>query len=215
MVGAVIMVHGDDKGLKLPPRLAPIQLIVVPIYRNDEEKSGVMAAVENVKSMLGDDIRFKVDDREEVTPGFKFNDWEMRGVPLRLEIGPKDVEKEQVVLARRDRPGKEGKSFVPQIGLLDHVRELLDTIQADMYRAAETFANDNTHSPKNYDEFKNVVKDGFARAWWAGSDEDELKVKEETKATIRCIPLEQPDGEGVCFYTGKPAKRVAIFARAY
>lgn len=215
MVGAVIMVHGDDKGLKLPPRLAPIQLIVVPIYRNDEEKSGVMAAVENVKSMLGDDIRFKVDNREEATPGFKFNDWEMRGVPLRLEIGPKDVEKEQVVLVRRDRPGKEGKSFVPQIGLLDHVRELLDTIQADMYRAAETFANDNTHSPKNYDEFKNVVKDGFARAWWAGSDEDELKVKEETKATIRCIPLEQPDGEGVCFYTGKPAKRVAIFARAY
>jgi prolyl-tRNA synthetase len=160
-------------------------------------------------------VRYKVDDREELSPGFKFNDWEMRGVPLRMEVGPKDVDKDQVVLARRDRPGKEGKSFVSQNGLLDHVCELLDTIQADMYRQAEAFLQDNLHAPTDYDSFKAVVSNGFARVWWAGNDEDELKVKEETKATIRCFPLEQPGGEGTCFYTGRPATRVAIFARAY
>lgn len=215
MIGAVIMVHGDDQGLKLPPRLAPIQLVIVPIYKNDTEKSKVMPAIEQIKSMLGHDLRYQVDDREEVSPGFKYNDWEMRGVPLRMEVGPKDVDKDQVVLARRDRPGKEGKSFASQNGLLDHVRELLDTIQADMYRAAEAFLQDNLHSPTDYDSFKTVVRDGFAKVWWAGNDEDELKIKEETKATIRCLPLDQPGGEGTCFYTGKPATQVAIFARAY
>ena len=215
MIGGIIMVHGDDQGLKLPPRLAPIQLVVVPIFKTDEEKSKVMRAIESIRVMLSNEVRFKIDDREEVSPGFKFNDWEMRGVPLRMEVGPKDVEKDQVVLARRDVPGKEGKSFVPQAGLLDRVREALDTIQADLYRAALAFRDANIHEPATYADFKAVVEDGFARVWWAGSDEDELKVKEETKATIRCIPMDQPGGEGVCFYTGKPAKEMAIFGRAY
>ena len=215
MIGGIIMVHGDDQGLKLPPRLAPIQLVVVPIFKTDEEKSKVMGAIESIRAMLSNEVRFKIDDREEVSPGFKFNDWEMRGVPLRMEVGPKDVEKDQVVLARRDVPGKEGKSFVPQAGLLDHVHEVLDTIQADMYRAALAFRDANIHTPTHYADFKTVVEDGFARVWWAGSDADELKVKEETKATIRCIPIDQPGGEGACFYTGKPAKEMAIFARAY
>ncbi|MGH2593228.1 MAG: proline--tRNA ligase [Anaerolineae bacterium] len=215
MIGGIIMVHGDDQGLKLPPRLAPIQLVVVPIFKTDEEKSKVMGAIESLRVMLGSEARFKVDDREDVSPGFKFNDWEMRGVPLRMEVGPKDVDSHQVVLARRDVPGKEGKSFVPQAGLLHHVHEILDTIQADMYRAALAFRDANIHAPTHYADFKTVVEDGFARVWWAGSDADELKVKEETKATIRCIPVDQPGGEGTCFYTGKPAKDMAIFARAY
>ncbi len=215
MIGGIIMVHGDDQGLKLPPRLAPIQLVVVPIYKTDEEKSKVAAAVERIRAMLENEVRFKIDDREEVSPGYKFNDWEMRGVPLRMEVGPKDVEKDQVVLARRDVPGRDGKSIAPQAGLLHAVHELLDTIQADLYRAAIAFRDANVHEPASYDEFKAVVADGFARVWWAGSDEDELKVKEETKATIRCIPMDQPGGEGKCFYTGKPAKEMAIFGRAY
>ena len=215
MIGGIIMVHGDDQGLKLPPRLAPIQLVVVPIYKTDEEKSKVAAAVERIQALLGNEVRFKIDDREEVSPGYKFNDWEMRGVPLRMEVGPKDVEQDQAVLARRDVPGRDGKSIAPQAGLLHAVHELLDTIQADLYRAAIAFHDANVHEPAGYDEFKAVVADGFARVWWAGSDADELKVKEETKATIRCIPMDQPGGEGKCFYTGKPAKEMAIFGRAY
>jgi prolyl-tRNA synthetase len=132
-----------------------------------------------------------------------------------MEVGPKDVDQEQVVLARRDMPGKEGKTFAPQTGLLERIREMLNTIQDDMYRAATAFRDANIHEAKTYDELKSIVEHGFARAWWAGSDADELKVKEETKATIRCIPIDQPAGEGVCFYTGKPATEVAIFARAY
>ncbi len=216
MIGGIIMVHGDDQGLKLPPRLAPIQLVIVPIFKTDAEKGQVLAALEKVRAMLAEgDVRFKVDDREEVSPGFKFNDWEMRGVPLRLEIGPKDVEKDQVVLARRDVPGRAGKSLVPQDGLLDRVRELLDTIQADMHRAATEFRDANINEPTSYADFKTAVESGFARVWWAGSDADELKIKEETKATIRCIPMDQPGGEGRCIYTGKPANEVAIFGRAY
>jgi prolyl-tRNA synthetase len=215
IIGGIIMVHGDDQGLKLPPRLAPIQLVIIPIFKTGDEKSKVMGAIETIKSILGNEVRYKVDDREELSPGFKFNEWELRGVPLRLEVGPKEVEKDQVVLARRDVPGKAGKSSAPQAGLLDRVREALDTIQADMHRTAAAFRDANVHEAHNYDEFKALVEDGFARVWWAGSDADELKVKEETKATLRCIPLDQPGGEGVCFYTGKPAQEIAIFAKAY
>jgi prolyl-tRNA synthetase len=215
MIGGIIMVHGDDQGLKLPPRLAPTQLVIIPIYKTDAEKSKVLGAIESIKIMLGSDLRFKVDDREEFSPGYKFNEWELRGVPLRMEVGPKDVDQEQVVLARRDMPGKEGKTFAPQTGLLDRIREMLNTIQDDMRRAATAFRDANIQEARTYDELKSIVEHGFARAWWAGSDADELKVKEETKATIRCIPIDQPAGEGVCFYTGKPATEVAIFARAY
>lgn len=215
MIGAIIMTHGDDQGLRLPPRLAPIQAIIVPIWKNDDEKSRVMAAVEQVRLMLGQEIRCKVDDREDITPGFKFNDWEMRGVPLRIEIGPKDVEKRQVVFARRDKPSKEGKLVASQDTVLDQAREMLDTIQAEMYQQALAFRQQNTHQPRTYDEFKATVEGGFALAWWCGQSECEAKIKQETKATSRCIPLEHEGGQGACIYCGQPASQQTIFAKAY
>jgi prolyl-tRNA synthetase len=214
MIGGVIMVHGDDQGLQLPPKLAPIQAVIVPIFRNDDEKSSIMPVVEALRQQLSDAIRVKVDDREE-TPGFKFNDWEMRGVPVRIEVGPKDVEKGTVVLARRDGSSKANKSFAQQAGLAEALRSLLDTIQSDMLKCATEFRDVNTHEPKNYAEFKAVVEDGFARVWWCGDRECEAQIKEETKATTRCIPLEQPGGSGACIHCGQPAQEVAIFAKAY
>jgi len=214
MLGGVIMVHGDDQGLKLPPKLAPIQVVIVPIFKNADEKSRVMPVVDQLRAQLAEAVRVKVDDRDE-TPGFKFNDWEMRGVPLRLEVGPRDVDKGTVVLARRDLPGKEGKSFVPQAGLLEAVQSLLAAIQSNLLKRATDFRDANTHEPKSYDEFKAIVEDGFARAWWCGRRECEAEIKEETKATTRCIPLEQPGGAGVCVHCGRPAQEVAIFGRAY
>jgi prolyl-tRNA synthetase len=214
MIGGIIMVHGDDQGLKLPPKLAPIQAVIVPIFKNDDEKSKVMPVVDQLRQQLAETVRVKVDDREE-TPGFKFHDWEMRGVPLRIEVGPKDVEKGTVVFARRDLPGKEGKSFVPQAGIAEAARLTLATIQVDMLKRATEFRDANTFEPKNYDEFKSIVEDGFARAWWCGERECEAEIKEETKATTRCIPLDQPGGSGVCVHCGKPAQEVAIFAKAY
>ena len=214
MIGGIIMVHGDDQGLKLPPKLAPIQAVIVPIFKNDDEKAKVMPVVEQLRQQLADTVRVKVDDREE-TPGFKFNDWEMRGVPLRIEVGPKDIDKGTVVFARRDVPGKEGKSFVPQAGIVDATRSILATIQSDMLQRATEFRAANTFEPKNYTEFKAIVEDGFARAWWCGEHVCEAAIKEETKATTRCIPLEQPGGSGACIHCGQPAQEVAIFAKAY
>jgi prolyl-tRNA synthetase len=214
MIGGIIMVHGDDQGLKLPPKLAPIQAVIVPIFKNDEEKAKVMPVVEQLRQQLAEAVRVKVDDREE-TPGFKFHDWELRGVPLRIEVGPKDVEKGTVVFARRDLPGKEGKSFVPQAGIAEAARSLLATIQSDMLQRATEFRDANTFEPKSYDEFKSIVEDGFARAWWCGERQCEAEIKEETKATTRCIPLDQPGGSGVCVHCGKTASEVAIFAKAY
>ncbi len=216
MVGAIIMVHGDDQGLVLPPRLAPFQIVIVPIFKNDDEKAKVMEVVKQMRQeLVNADIRVKVDERDGLTPGFRFNDWEMRGVPLRMEVGPKDVEKGTVVLARRDKPGKEGKTFVSRDNIAVTVGDLLKEIQASLLARATAFRDANTFDVKNYDEFKEAVEKGFARAWWCEDNELEQKIKEETKATVRCIPLEQPGGEGVCFHTGRPAKRQAIFARAY
>ncbi|HRQ40292.1 MAG TPA: proline--tRNA ligase [Chloroflexota bacterium] len=215
-VGAIIMTHGDDNGLILPPRLAPYQVVMVPIYRKDEDKTAVLTATHRIQQELSDaGVRVKVDDRENLTPGYKFNDWELRGVPLRLEIGPRDVENNSVALARRDVPGKAGKQFVSQDGLAHTVTALLADIQQAMLDKATRFRDENTHDVTNYGDFKTAVSTGFARVWWAGSDADETRVKEETKATIRCFPLAQPGGEGVCFYTGQPATRQAIFGRAY
>ncbi|MFZ6031452.1 MAG: proline--tRNA ligase [Chloroflexota bacterium] len=213
-VGAIIMTHGDDQGLVLPPRLAPIQIVLVPIYKNDEEKSKVMAVVEQVSAELKD-FRLKVDARDEVTPGFKFNDWEMRGVPLRIEIGPKDVEKNSVAFARRDIPGRAGKSFVPRENLAAQVANMLQTIQQGMYEKALAFRQVNTFDPKDYTDLCQTVEEGFARSWWCGSAACEAKVKEDTKATTRCIPLDQPGGSGPCIVCGAPASQKVIFARAY
>lgn len=215
-IGAIIMTHGDDQGLILPPRLAPYQTVIVPIYKKDEEKTAVLAATARIKAELEDaGIRVHVDDRENLTPGYKFNDWELRGVPSRIEIGPRDVEKHSVALARRDVPGRDGKQFVSQDGLAQTVAALLVDIQQSLLDRATQFRDANTHDVSNYDDFKEAIQTGFARAWWAGSPQDEQRVKEETKATIRCFPLDQPDGRGTCFYTGQPADKIAIFGRAY
>ena len=216
VVGAIIMVHGDDQGLILPPRLAPFQLVIVPIYKTDDEKLSVMECAYRLrKELVGAGIRVKMDEREGASPGFKFNDWEMRGVPLRLELGPKDVAKGSVVLARRDRPGKEGKSFVPQQGIAAAVTQMLEEIQKSLYDRALAFREANTVEPANYDEFKKAVEKGFAFTWWCGSSACEASIKEETKATMRCIPLEQPGGSGKCIFCGQIAREKAIFARAY
>jgi len=216
MIGALIMVHGDDQGLKLPPKIAPIQAVLVPIYKNLEEKSAVMEAANRLFAELkAAGIRIKMDDREEVTPGFKFNDWEMRGVPLRIEIGPKDVEKGQVALARRDLPGRAGKSFVSQTALARTAGLLLSEIQDSLLKAATAFRDANIHDPKDYQELKQVVEDGWAFSWWCGDKACEAKVKEDTKATTRCIPFEQPGGSGTCIVCGKKAEKKVYFARAY
>ncbi len=175
------------------------------------------------KEFVAAGIRVKMDEREGMSPGFKFNDWEMRGVPLRMELGPKDVAKGTVVLARRDRPGKEGKSFVPQEGIAAAVVAMLDEIQKALYERALAFREANTAEPANYDEFKKAVEKGFAFSWWCGGAECEATIKQETKATMRCIPLDQTlgtgrsavDGTGKCVYCGQPAKERAIFAKAY
>jgi prolyl-tRNA synthetase len=222
-VGAIIMVHGDDQGLVLPPRLAPHQLVIVPIFKTDEEKASVMEAAQRMrKELVAVGIRVKMDEREGMSPGFKFNDWEMRGVPLRMELGPKDVAKGTVVLARRDRPGKEGKSFVPQEAITATVAAMLEEIQKALYERALAFREANTVDPDDYEEFKKAVEKGFAFSWWCGGTVCEGKIKEETKATMRCIPLDQTLGAGrsagragKCVYCGQPAKEKAIFAKAY
>ncbi len=215
VVGAIIMVHGDDQGLILPPRLAPFQAVLVPIFKNDEEKAAVVPAAKKVlESLMAAGIRAKLDTREGLTPGFKFNDWEMRGVPLRVEIGPKDVAKQSVVLARRDRPGKEGKSFASLEGLADTVTKLLAEIQAALYQRALAFRDAHTVEAGDYNQFKAGVESGFVLAYWCGRAACEERIKEETKATLRCVPLEQ-SGEGRCIVCGEAAREKGVFAKAY
>ena len=216
IIGAIIMTHGDDQGLILPPRLAPIQAVILPIFKNDAEKVKVMEVADLVFAELkAAGIRVKVDDRDNVSTGFKFNDWEMRGVPLRIEIGPKDVDKGSVALARRDVPGRDGKSFVPQTGLASTVSGMLVEIQSALLKRATEFRDANIHEPKDYEHLKSIVADGWAYAWWCESKECEAKVKEDTKATTRNIPLDQAEGNGTCVVCGKPAKKKVYFARAY
>jgi len=224
VVGAIIMVHGDDQGLILPPRLAPTQVIIVPIFKTDEEKAQVIAAARKIREALaGAGIRVRIDEREGPSPGFKFNDWEMRGVPLRIELGPKDLAKGSVVLARRDRPGKEGKSFVPQDGLPAAVAAMLEDIQKSLLERARAFRDSRTKDARTYDELRAAVETGFAFSFWCGDASCEAKIKEETKATMRCIPLagsgdplfDQPQEKGACVLCGKPATAKGIFARAY
>jgi len=214
MVGAIIMTHGDDQGLILPPRLAPHQIVLVPIFRSEEERSKVMPVVDRIQQELSG-FRLKLDARTEVTPGFKFNDWEMRGVPLRIEVGPKDVEKGTVAFARRDRPGREGKSFVEQTNLAARVAESLTDIQASLFNRALAFRKAHTFESSDYGELQEAVLKGWAYAWWCGSADCEAKVKEDTKATTRCIPLDQPGGRGKCVVCGQPAAEKVYFARAY
>jgi len=215
LIGGIIMVHGDDAGLILPPRLAPYQVVVVPIWRKDTEKTAVIETVEHVQKMLKGKVRVKVDLSEN-TPGWKFNEWELRGVPVRMEIGHRDVQNNSVVLVRRDNRVKEP---VPLEALETRLPALLEEVQKALFQRAAEFRANNTYYTDSYEEFKEIIaqKRGFVRVKWAEDSAAELAIKEETKATLRVIPFDQPEGgvQGKCFYTGKPATCEAIFARAY
>jgi prolyl-tRNA synthetase len=216
LIGAIIMTHGDDSGLVFPPRVAPYQVVAVPIWKKAEEKAQVFAALDTIRAEVAPIARLHVDDRDEHTPGWKYNEWEMRGVPLRLEIGPRDVAKQQVVLVRRDNRAKE---FVPISKLRERIPELLADLQRAIFERARAFRAANTHEVSSYDEFKRVMESqrGFVIAGWDGDPATEAKIKEETKATIRCIPL--ADGEPTaglrCIHSGRPARHRVVFARAY
>ena len=214
MIGAIIMTHGDDQGLMLPPRLAPIQIVIVPIFKNDAEQAKVMPVVQQLEASLKN-FRVKVDARTEVTPGFKFNDWEMRGVPVRIEIGPKDVDKGVVTVARRDVPGREGKITLSPDQIAAPIGELLNEIHTAMLNRARAFRDAHISDPRDYTEFQEVVQNGWALSYWCGDAACEAVIKEDTKATTRCIPAEQPSGPGRCIRCGQPAAEKAYFARAY
>ncbi|XP_010496792.1 PREDICTED: proline--tRNA ligase, chloroplastic/mitochondrial [Camelina sativa] len=219
-VGGIIMTHGDDTGLMLPPKIAPIQVVIVPIWKKDNEKTGVLSAASSVKEALQTaGFRVKLDDTDQRTPGWKFNFWEMKGIPLRIEIGPRDVSSNSVVVSRRDIPGKAGKVFgisMEASTLVAYVKEKLDEIQSSLLEKAVSFRDSNIVDVNSYDELKEAISSGkWARGPWSASDADEQRVKEETGATIRCYPFEQPKGTKTCLMTGNPAEEVAIFAKSY
>lgn len=219
LIGGIIMTHGDDQGLRLPPNIAPIQVVIVPIIKSEADREAVMnaaAALEKTAKQAG--IRVKIDGSERTTPGFKFNYWELRGVPLRVELGPRDVAAGTCVLARRDM-GKEGKvmgvSTAPDVWL-GAVRDTLAAVQQGLLDQARSFRDRNIVDVTSYEQLKEVVGQGkWARGHWCGSAADEALVKEETQATLRCFPFEQPQGAGCCLMTGQPAQEVAIFAKSY
>ncbi len=213
MLGGLIMTHGDNSGLILPPSVAPYQVVIVPIPpRKGDVNEAVLPKCREVQAALrGAGVRVHLDDRDTQMPGFKYSDWEMRGVPLRLELGPKDLEKDQCVLVRRDN---REKSFVPLAGLSQKVAELLGSLQKDLFERAQRFAADNTTRVSSYDEFKQVMaeKRGFIVAGWNGDPAIEAQIKAETRATIRVMPMEER--AAACVVTGKPGREV-VFAQAY
>jgi prolyl-tRNA synthetase len=215
LIGALIMAHSDDNGLVLPPKLAPIQVIIVPIYKNDEEFNKVSEKAQQIKKLLeSKNISVKFDNRDTHKPGWKFAEYELKGVPVRIAIGPKDLANNTVEVARRDTLEKK---LYPVESIDATVEKLLSDIQANMYQKALKFREENTCKVDSYEEFKNILetKGGFVLAHWDGTTETELKIKEETKATIRCIPFDQVVEEGKCIYSGKPSRGRVIFAKAY
>jgi prolyl-tRNA synthetase len=216
MIGGLVMTHGDDSGLILPPKVAPYQVVIVPIppRKGDWNEAVLPKAREVVAALRGAGIRVHLDDRDQHQPGFKYADWEMRGVPLRLEIGPKDIEKQQVVLVRRDT---REKAFVPLAGLAQVVRERLDVMQADLLARARKFVADNTTRVSSYDQFKQVMSErrGFLVAGWCEDAACEAAIKQETKATVRVIPIEGEAAAGACVRCGRPSPREVYFAQAY
>ncbi len=215
LIGALIMAHSDDNGLVLPPKLAPIQAVIIPIYKNDQELHAISEKALIIKEALQKrGISVKYDDRDTQKPGWKFNEYEFKGVPVRMAIGPRDLEKGTVELARRDTLEK---SFVKMEEAAAVVEGLMEEIQDNLFKRALKFREDNTTEVGSYDEFKEVLntKGGFILAHWDGTGETENKIKAETKATIRCIPLEDSYGEGSCIYSGKPSKMKVVFAKSY
>jgi prolyl-tRNA synthetase len=222
LVGALIMLHGDQKGLRLPPKLAPHQVVVVPIYKSDEDRARVLEAASSIATELGavaidgDPVRVKIDDRENVRPGFKFNEWELKGAPLRIELGPRDLDQGQVVIARRDTGEK---STVAREALAALVPSELDAIGQSLFDQAKAFRDENTHRIDSWDDFVSLFDGdgggGYAYAHWDGTAETEALIKERTKATISCIPTDNPLDEGVCVQSGKPSKERVVFAKSY
>lgn len=215
LIGALIMAHSDDSGLVLPPKLAPIQVVIVPIHKGDEELAKISTFVDElIPKLKGLGISVKYDDRDSQRPGFKFAEYELKGVPVRLAIGARDMENGTVEVARRDT--KE-KLTVPQEGLDIYIAQLLDQIQHNIYNKAAQFRTEHTTEANSYEEFKALLdtKGGFISAHWDGTAETEKQIKEETKATIRCIPLNNKQEAGVCILTGKPSTQRVLFARAY
>ena len=220
-VGALIMVHGDDGGLTLPPIVAPIQAVVLPIWgRKDADRGAVRDAADKVRKTLRDaGLRVEVDWSEEKQIGWKHNEWTLKGVPIRIELGPRDVADEQAVLVRRDdpNPGRPEKRPVPWAGLADTLRQTLDAIQANLYARAVAQREAMTRTADSFDEFRAIVEGprGFIRAHWCGSPECEAQIKDQTSATIRCLPLDAPAEDGACIVDGRPSKARVLFARAY
>jgi prolyl-tRNA synthetase len=215
LIGALIMAHSDDAGLVLPPKLAPIQVVIVPIYKSDEDLKNISNFVDKLMPKLkAMGIFVKYDNRDTQRPGFKFAEYELKGVPVRVAIGARDMENQTVEIARRDTREKQ---TVTQEGLEIYIAQLLNEIQENIYSKAETFRNEHITEANSYEEFKELLdgKAGFIAAHWDGTPETEQKIKEETKATIRCIPLNNKQEEGVCIYSGKTSSQRVLFARAY
>lgn len=214
LMGALVMAHSDDDGLVLPPKLAPIQVVIVPIYKTHEQLAAISAVANKISSDLrAKGVSVKYDDRDTQKPGWKFSEYEFKGVPVRIAIGPRDLENGTVEVARRDT--KE-KSVMQITDLALKVEHLLEQIQSNLYNKALTFRETHTYKADTYEEFKKQLDEGgFVMAHWDGTTETELKIKEETKATIRCIPMDSKAEDGKCIYTGKPSSRRVIFARAY
>lgn len=215
LMGALIMTHSDDNGLVLPPNLAPIQVVIVPIYKGEEQLDAISeVANEIVKELRAKGISVKFDNRDTHKPGWKFNEYELKGVPVRIAIGPKDLEKGTVEVARRDTLEKE---FLQRTDAANKVEHLLEQIQSNLYQKAQDYKDNNTYRADTWEEFKDIIenKGGFVYAHWDGTSETEDKIKTETKATIRCIPINNPQEAGQCIYTGAPSKERVIFAKAY
>jgi len=220
MVGGIIMTHGDEVGLRLPPNLAPVQVVIVPILKKGSDADEVMNAAREIEiSLKAEGVRVCLDASQERTPGWKFNHYELRGVPVRIELGPRDVESGTCVVARRDRMGKEGKEMGVPLesgALVTRMRAVLKGVQDSLLAEATAFRNDNIVDVSNYDELKEAIAAGkWARGPWAGDDDEEVAVKDETQATLRCFPFDQTQHNGTCFYSGRPATEVAIFAKSY
>ena len=215
LIGALIMAHSDDSGLVLPPKLAPIQVVIVPIYRSDEELNQISAIAKELAAQLKlKNISVKYDDRDTLRPGFKFAEYEMKGVPVRLAIGGRDLENDTIEIARRDTKEKQ---TISRDGLVPHIETLLVDIQNTIYQKALRFREENTREANSYQEFKELLdtKAGFISAHWDGTPETEKRIKDETKATIRCIPLNNKLENGFCMITGNPSTQRVLFARAY
>jgi len=215
LVGALVMAHSDEKGLVLPPNLAPIQVVMIPIFNNEKEYEKINNAFNKIASQLDNkNISYKIDNRKNNKPGWKFAEYELKGVPIRLALGPKDLENNTIEITRRDTLKKETTDIK---SIRDKISNYLIEIQNNIYKKANDFKNKNSHKVKNYEDFKNIIKNksGFVYAHWDGTVETEEKIKKETKATIRCIPITKKQNEGKCMVTGKKSKGMVVFAKAY